>query len=69
MQNICKSYINGIWVSPKSSSPIKRFNPADLNEEVSEILFADVKLADYAVEKANDAVSYWRNTSIVKRIE
>lgn len=69
MEKICKSYIDGKWVSPKSSSPIKRFNPADIKEEVSEILFADDRLADYAVEKANGAAAYWRKTSIVKRIE
>lgn len=69
MNSICKNYINGKWVSPKTSSPIKRFNPADINEEVCEILFADDQLADYAVEKANDAIVYWRKTSIVKRVE
>ncbi len=36
---------------------------------VSEILFADEQLANYAVEKANDPAAYWRKTSIVKRIE
>lgn len=69
MEKFCESYINGKWVSPKTSSLIKRFNPANINEEVSEILFADDQLADYAVEKANDAAVYWRKTSIAKRVE
>jgi aldehyde dehydrogenase (NAD+) len=68
MVSLCSNYINGKWVKEDSLS-VNIHNPANLDELVSTVYFANDLISDQAIYSAFTATKLWRETVVEERIE
>ncbi|RMI14685.1 MAG: aldehyde dehydrogenase [Calditrichaeota bacterium] len=68
-EQVAKSYLNGGWQAPDGAEVREIPNPANVNEVVGRVVFADAALAEIAVQAARKACMAWRFTPSEKRRE
>ncbi|MDZ7765898.1 MAG: aldehyde dehydrogenase family protein [Melioribacteraceae bacterium] len=65
----CKSYISGNWVNSTNDQAVSMFNPADTNQKICEVEFADAELVFHAIESAKSAFVKWKSIPTKNRVE
>ena len=68
MENLQKFYINGKWVSPKSTKSINVINPAT-EEAFATISLGGKQDAEAAIAAAKSALPSWSVTTVETRIK
>ena len=68
MKNVEKFYINGEWVTPKSSITMPVINPAN-EEEIAKVFLGNQEDVNSAVDAAKNAFDSFSQTSKNERLD
>jgi aldehyde dehydrogenase (NAD+) len=68
MKNVEKFYINGEWVTPKSSNTMPVINPAN-EEEIAKVFLGNAEDVNSAVDAAKNAFDSFSQTSKNERLD